>query len=901
MSTTVHPAHGAVDRGLHVFPLREGTKAGQLVGSWAKEATADRHQLDVWLRHHPAMNYGIHAGRSGLIVLDADGVAAVDAVEAWATEEHWREQLDSTLAVVTPGHGIHWYFRDIDPPTRAQPGGGRANPITEAGERLERVDWRSANGYVVGPGSTRTDKGGAEYRIVNPTGWTTPILDAPDALLAACRRVHAHRSLHTEHRPSSPQWAGDGPWTDYENSRTPEDVFTEHGWTQVRVGNPGERSRWRRPGAESASSAAVYADTGGITIFSSNAGLADEHYSGAAALKCAFLYPGLRVDEAKERFTEWLRDNNRPARPPARTAEHTTLDDEQSRLDEDAWPEPTLIFPDITPPDFPVDVLPAELHDAAATITEALELDIDLGALIGIGCLSAVATWNDIRLDLNDTRQTGPNIYQAISLPPSAGKSPVFKAMTSQLEKIARREKELSQTKARDAETRRRIADKRTANAEAAAVKDRNLEGAALLALTEAERIEIPAIRRLIADDITPEALGELLADNGGHLAVVSAEGDFFDGLGRYAERGREANISAPLKAWSGDTIIVNRVGGREYEVADPRITMTLTVQPSVVKALWANPQFAGRGLVHRVMVAQPPHRVGQRTYDAAPADGDVLAVWADLLDGLHRRLQRGRRYRLHPDAYVELRRWQRQNEPRLLDEWAEIVSSVSKIEDTAVRVALLLHLAEQPDVETVGVDTLRRGIEVGRYWIGQLLAIQPQSHIDPLRRVLEWAVTSELTEFTVRDLLRAGPLKRMVGPQREDVVPVLAELVAHRWLIPEAGDWAESRPGKRSASLRVHPEAERALSDSARLVRQVDRAGYSVTTENGQPVGQSDMSTKGAASSPPPPPTPLLPTPPPEPVRQVDRLPKPPATTTHSGQPLPPIESLLDDIGDTP
>jgi Protein of unknown function (DUF3987) len=43
-----------------------------------------------------------------------------------------------------------------------------------------------------------------------------------------------------------------------------------------------------------------------------------------------------------------------------------------------------------------------------------------------------------------------------------------------------------------------------------------------------AEAIEVPPAPRLVADDITPEAAGSLLADQGGRLAIISAEGGIF-------------------------------------------------------------------------------------------------------------------------------------------------------------------------------------------------------------------------------------------------------------------------------------------------------------------------------------------------------------------------------------
>ncbi|MCP4962746.1 MAG: DUF3987 domain-containing protein [Actinomycetia bacterium] len=857
MTPDTSPALAAVlERDLHIFPLAAGTKAGQHVASWARDASNQIGQAEQWLDRWPTMNYGIHCGLSGLIVLDADGQPAVDSVETWASEEHWDDILADTLCVTTPGGGLHWYFRDTNPPTRSQPGGNQANPITATGERLHHVDWRSSNGYVVGPGSTRADRNGDTYQIVQPAGWATPIHPAPAALLDACRRTHQPPPNRSP-KPATPNKA-DGPWTAYDHDVLPEQVFEEHGWQRVRTNSPKERARYRRPDATSASSATIFADTGGITIWSSNAGAVDQHYSGSAALKAGLMYPTMSVDDAKERFVEWLHDQT------SHTRRNTAAPDLLEPAD---WPEPDPLPATDTPPPFPAEILPPVLADAANTITRALELDIDLGALIGIGCLSAVATWADLRLDITPTRSTGPNIYQAISLPPSAGKSPVFGALTTALWQIARTERQRSEQSVTKAQQRRKIAEQRVRNAETAAVKDSDLEHLAWAAQLDLEHIDTPTIRRLIADDITPEALGELLADNGGHLAVISAEGDFFDGLGRYAERGREPNISAPLKAWSGDPIIVNRAGGREYEVHDPRIAMTLTVQPAVVKALWANDQFAGRGLVHRVMVAQPAHRVGSRTFDNPEADQQTLAAWAAHLETLHGSLTSGSRYQLTPDAYQAYKAWQREHEAKLTDGWERIVSSVSKIEDTALRVALLLHLCTDPTSVEVDLHDLERAMQVGDYWIGQLLAIQPAPDwYDPMRRVLEWCDEENRSEFTIRDLSRSGILRRDYGAKHAELTPIIGDMIDAGWVAPAGEGWNVPKKGTPAVPLRVNPKVARQCATTSHHER-------SLTAERRKVVAHVALSREGYSPNPSLPNTPTNTPPQPEHTQSARQL----------------------------
>ena len=73
--------------------------------------------------------------------------------------------------------------------------------------------------------------------------------------------------------------------------------------------------------------------------------------------------------------------------------------------------------------------------------------------------------------------------------------------------------------------------------------------------------LEIKAPPRLIVDDASPEKIASLLCEQGGRLALFSAEGGIFDILaGRYTSNGM-ANFDVFLKGHAGDPIRVDRIG----------------------------------------------------------------------------------------------------------------------------------------------------------------------------------------------------------------------------------------------------------------------------------------------------------------------------------------------------
>ena len=115
----------------------------------------------------------------------------------------------------------------------------------------------------------------------------------------------------------------------------------------------------------------------------------------------------------------------------------------------------------------------------------------------------------------------------------------------------------------------------------------------------------MPPVPRLVADDVTPEAAASLLAEQGGRLAVLSAEGGIFATLaGRYSGT---PNLEVFLKGHAGDLLVVDRKGRDHEYVEHPALTLGLAVQPEVLTDIAAMPGFRGRGLLARILYALPP------------------------------------------------------------------------------------------------------------------------------------------------------------------------------------------------------------------------------------------------------------------------------------------------------
>ena len=162
MAAKVSWALGMAERGLPVFPVREGAKFPPLVEGWPDKATTDPEQIRSWWARWPDANIGVHC--KDHIVIDVDVKNGKPGLQSLKTLD-----LDlNTLTVRTPTGGLHVYYS----------GPNVKNSVGALGPGL---DIRSDHGYVLGPGSTTVE---GSYKV-NGTAYTRPIAASEDL----CRRL----------------------------------------------------------------------------------------------------------------------------------------------------------------------------------------------------------------------------------------------------------------------------------------------------------------------------------------------------------------------------------------------------------------------------------------------------------------------------------------------------------------------------------------------------------------------------------------------------------------------------------------------------------------------------------------------------------------------------------------
>ena len=289
-------------------------------------------------------------------------------------------------------------------------------------------------------------------------------------------------------------------------------------------------------------------------------------------------------------------------------------------------------------PAFPVEALPDWLAEYVAAEATATQTPPDLPGMLVLATL-ATAAGGLARIQIRPGWQEPLNLFVVVALPPGSRKTAVFADVTRPLVRLDHDELARMRPLVVEAMTRKTAAEKSANKAieRVASAKTEDPAGElakAIQAQAEAEAIMVPPLPRLLADDTTAEALASLMADQGGRIALLSAEGGPFDAMaGRYQAGG--VYLDPYLKGHAGDELRIDRKSrGAEY-IERPALTVGLAVQPDVLRKLTNQPGFRGRGLLARFLYALPVNTVGSRQIAHRPcprrspsATGSTSTPW---------------------------------------------------------------------------------------------------------------------------------------------------------------------------------------------------------------------------------------------------------------------------------
>jgi putative DNA primase/helicase len=138
-----------IAQGLPLIRLKPKSKVPAETG-WRKKVISSSFKLKAVIRNYPDDNFGIPTGsESELVVIDPDGKKGKRALAKLEAKNY---KLPTTVTVITPGDGLHLYYK--------YSGANIGNSVSKLGPH---IDVRGTGGYVVAAGSTHPNGGVYRY------------------------------------------------------------------------------------------------------------------------------------------------------------------------------------------------------------------------------------------------------------------------------------------------------------------------------------------------------------------------------------------------------------------------------------------------------------------------------------------------------------------------------------------------------------------------------------------------------------------------------------------------------------------------------------------------------------------------------------------------------------------
>jgi 5S rRNA maturation endonuclease (ribonuclease M5) len=379
------------------------------------------------------------------------------------------------------------------------------------------------------------------------------------------------------------------------------------------------------------------------------------------------------------------------------------------------WEEP-IELQEIEAEALPVDILPGWLSRYVNNLSMFLQAPSDMVLLIILSALST-ALANKAEIEIKQGYTEPVHLWTCSILPPANRKSPVVKKISKPIwdyesqirEEIGPDRRHLLHEKEilEDViDQKKKVASKQ----EEASKRDNTI--ARINELSDDLEIleeEIPALPRILVDDITSEKLAQVMEENQGRAAVLSAEGDIFQLMaGRYS---KSANFSVFKKAWTGsEKIVDDRIGRQGTSVDKPALSLGICAQPAVIEELTDKNSFRGEGILGRFLYSIPDSPVGRRLTGSDVPALDKRTENA-YINNMHKLLRTGPAdkegqswnphiLRLSAEALQIRNKFEADVEKMLGPEGKlhHIADWGGKIVGNTVRVAGLLHIASQID-----------------------------------------------------------------------------------------------------------------------------------------------------------------------------------------------------------
>jgi DNA polymerase-1 len=513
------------------------------------------------------------------------------------------------------------------------------------------------------------------------------------------------------------------------------------------------------------------------------------------------------------------------------------------------WEEPLPFATYLVPP-FPLDCLPPILVNYVNSVSRNTQTPPDLAAMLVLSVCGAGLA-KKFRVCVRKGWGEPLNLFTVTALPPGDRKSAVFTNVMEPVLAFEREEQDRMAPIIAVAACEHQLLEARFKYLQGKAAKATDAEERTALQ-EEAKEVakelrthHVPDPPQFMADDVTPEELGRLMAKQGGKMLLASAEGTIFEiAKGRYSDT---AKFEVFLKGHAGDDLRINRISRESNFVPEAALSCGLAVQPDVIHGLAEEATLRGRGFLARWCYSVPISLVGRRAIAGAPVPADVKRTYDQLVRALWQLEgtvdERGRPapnwLHFSPAAEKLMRDFETELEPRLGDDGDlfHLAGWANKLAGAIARIAGILHICfavsageswQQPVSET----TVSAAIRLGRdYLLPHALAAFGLMGADfratTAKRLLRSLLQARDKEGKLISCFSRRDAQRLLGRHVQSVQEVdlvLELLVRHHFIRPQAMPRREGRGQPASQLYEINPRARECNAESAPPVDNEDR-----------------------------------------------------------------------------
>lgn len=468
-------------------------------------------------------------------------------------------------------------------------------------------------------------------------------------------------------------------------------------------------------------------------------------------------------------------------------------------------------FDTFTLPKFPIESLPKIMKDYVETISENLATPVEMCALAEFA-IAAVCLQGKIFVQAKTDYKEPINLYVLIIAEPGERKSPLLKLLSAPLYDFEKKSNEERADKIREEEVEIKSKNKQIEELEA----NGDFETSAILQ-KEVEILEKNRTRfmRMTSDDFTIEALTSLMANNNGRMAVISSEGGIFNNItGRYSAKG---SFETLLKAYTGDTIRVDRKSRATELIENPSLTILVMAQESVLEGIMDNGNLRGQGLLGRFLYCQPNSPMGTRRYDTPPLNHEIIEEFHNILFELLN-IESVNILKFSDEAQQVCKEFFEWIEPQLVKELDTIKDWASKLHGTTLRIAGILHCIENRGIKNgiINKSTMKNARTLAIYFIEhakKAFSLMGTSEaIIKAKFVLNRLKNINVTEISKRDIYLMCRCKYF--KKAEDINESLSLLEEHGYIRIKDKSKSNTVGRKPSTVYEINPVVQNVLNE---------------------------------------------------------------------------------------